>query len=95
VTNITPLFPGQDPPDSTDQHELDLEGVRTNCLACGGSLEDSPTYDRYLVCPCCRFHYTMSARRRVEMLADAGTFRETSRWITRQTAARPGPDRPD
>ena len=81
MTNITPLFPGQDPPDSTDQHELDLEGVRKTCLACGGSLVDSPTYDRYLVCPRCRFHYTMSARRRVEMLADAGTFRETSRWI--------------
>ena len=81
MTNITPLFPGQDPPDSTDQHELDLEGVRTTCLACGGSLVDSPTYDRYLVCPRCRFHYTMSARRRVGMLADADTFRETSRWI--------------
>lgn len=81
MTNITPLFPGQDLPGSTDQPELDLESVREICLACGGSLVDSPTYDRFLVCPSCRFHYTMSARRRVEMLADGGTFRETSRWI--------------
>ena len=81
MTNITPLFPGQDLPDSTDQSEIDLEGVRKTCLACGSSLVDDPIYDRFLVCSNCRFHYTMSARRRVEMLADGGTFRETSRWI--------------
>ena len=48
MSNITPLFPGQDPPEQPPGQELDLEGVRTTCLACGGSLEDSPTYERHL-----------------------------------------------
>lgn len=80
--NVTPLFPGGElSEDPASAYELDLEGARMSCLACGGKLVGSATYERYLVCPRCRFHYTVSSRHRVTMLADADTFRETSRWI--------------
>ena len=50
-----------------------------SCLSCGADLRGQPEYTEYRVCPVCRFHYNISARRRVALLADPGTFRETNR----------------
>ncbi|MCI0810905.1 MAG: acetyl-CoA carboxylase carboxyl transferase subunit beta, partial [Chloroflexi bacterium] len=36
----------------------------------------------YRVCPYCRFHYTVTARERIELLADKGTFKETSKYVS-------------
>ena len=49
------------------------------CLSCGADLTDSPEYAEFRVCPSCRFHYNVGARRRVSLLADAGSFRERNR----------------
>jgi acetyl-CoA carboxylase carboxyl transferase subunit beta len=49
------------------------------CLSCHADLTDSPEYAEFRVCPACRFHYNVGARRRVSLLADKGTFRETNR----------------
>jgi len=82
VTNITPLFPEQDPLIESDTlRVIDLEDARHSCLACGGKLRDSALYRRLRVCPHCRFHHSLPARRRVATIADAGTFTETNRWI--------------
>lgn len=51
------------------------------CDACDASLIDAPLYDQYRVCPTCRFHYSLTARERVSLLADPGSFRENHRSI--------------
>ena len=55
---------------------------RETCLVCGAGLVGSDLYTRYRVCPTCRFHYSMTARERIDSLVDAGTFRETNRSVT-------------
>ena len=55
---------------------------RDTCLVCGAGLVGSDLYTRYRVCPTCRFHYSMTARERIDSLVDAGTFRETNRSVT-------------
>ena len=55
---------------------------RDTCLVCGAGLLESELYVRYRVCPLCGFHYSVTARERIELLADPGTFRETNRAVT-------------
>jgi acyl-CoA carboxylase subunit beta len=52
------------------------------CIACGAGLGGTEMYEHYRVCPWCGFHYTISARERVALLADAGSFHETHRSLT-------------
>ena len=51
------------------------------CLFCEQKISDSSTYQAFRVCPFCRFHYTMTARERVELLSDKGTFKESLKYI--------------
>ena len=82
MSNVTPLFPEERlEQELTDRPVLDLERPRPNCLACGVGLTESRLYRRLRVCPRCKFHYTTSARRKIAMLADEGSFKETSQWI--------------
>ena len=55
---------------------------REYCLVCDAALLDSDLYRRYNICPQCRFHYSLTARERIETLADLGSFKETNRTIT-------------
>lgn len=55
---------------------------RDNCLWCGMDLSQSEVYHRYRVCDSCRFHYSLSARERINLLADAATFKEFNRFLT-------------
>lgn len=87
MSNITPIFP--DGPDGFngssgelgEQSPLELEGLRSDCIVCGVDLTTSAVYRRLRVCPRCRYHYSISARRQVAALADEGTFKESSTWI--------------
>ena len=54
---------------------------RETCLIDGANLVDAPLYQRYRVCPLCRFHYSMRARERIDSLADPGSFREINRSV--------------
>jgi acetyl-CoA carboxylase carboxyl transferase subunit beta len=36
----------------------------------------------YRVCPFCRFHYTLSARQRIELLADKKSFKESHKYLS-------------
>ena len=51
-------------------------------MFCEEPISDSPSYLTYRVCPYCRFHYTVTARERIELLADKGTFKETSKYVS-------------
>jgi acyl-CoA carboxylase subunit beta len=52
------------------------------CPRCSASLADSPTYERYHVCEQCRWHFPFSARRRLDLLLDEGSFREAHHDLT-------------
>ena len=51
------------------------------CQGCGTELLDSELYLHIRVCHVCRLHYPLTARDRIVLMADAGTFRETHRSI--------------
>lgn len=84
MSNVTPLFP-EGPNHSSDEltplSPIDLEGLRSECFVCDADLTESNVYKRLRVCPSCRYHYAISARRQIAALADDGTFKESSKWI--------------
>jgi len=59
-----------------------LSVVHDRCLFCEEPISDSPSYLTYRVCPFCRFHYTVTARQRVDLLADKGTFKESYKYVS-------------
>jgi acetyl-CoA carboxylase carboxyl transferase subunit beta len=65
-----------------DQDRVHLSTVHDRCLLCEQQISDSTTYLTYRVCPYCRFHYTLSARERIELLADKGTFKESQKYLS-------------
>lgn len=78
MKNLSELFAAlRQPP-----HGRDLAlTTHDTCIACGANLRESETYQQVRVCHVCRFHYTIGARRRIEALADPGTFRESNRSL--------------
>ena len=59
-----------------------LSVIHDRCLFCEEPISDSPSYLTYRVCPFCRFHYTVTARQRIDLLADKGTFKESYKYIS-------------
>ncbi len=57
----------------------DVPELWTKCEACGATLYKKELKENLGVCPKCGHHHRMPAAERVEMLADAGTFQETTR----------------
>ncbi len=52
------------------------------CRRCGADLAVSSTWERLRVCSVCRYHGTLSARRRLDLLLDEGSFRETHQSLS-------------
>ncbi len=67
--------------DSDELEEIYLSAVHDHCLFCREPINDSKSYLEFRVCPFCRFHYTLSARQRIEMIADRRSFREQNRYV--------------
>jgi len=65
-----------------DMDHVYLSTVHDRCLLCEEPIADSQTYQTYRVCPFCRFHYTLSARERIDLLADKGSFKESHKYIS-------------
>ena len=59
-----------------------LSVIHDRCLFCEEPISDSPSYLTYRVCPFCRFHYTVTARQRIELLADRGSFKESYKYVS-------------
>ena len=59
-----------------------LSVIHDRCLFCEEPISDSPSYLAYRVCPFCRFHYTVTARQRIDLLADKGSFKEPYKYIS-------------
>ena len=49
---------------------------------CDAPLQESTLYLRSRVCPQCRFHYSISARERIQLLADPKSFKEKFRTVS-------------
>ena len=67
---------------NTSLNHLYLSRARDVCLVCEEDVSEAETYLHHRVCPTCRFHYSLTARERIELLADRGSFRETNRSIS-------------
>jgi acetyl-CoA carboxylase carboxyl transferase subunit beta len=52
------------------------DGIWTKCPGCGGILYKKEVADLRRVCPSCKYHFTLTPQERIDLLADAGTFRE-------------------
>ncbi|NQW23617.1 MAG: acetyl-CoA carboxylase carboxyl transferase subunit beta [SAR202 cluster bacterium] len=65
-----------------DTNRTYLSVLHDRCLFCEEPISDSPSYLTYRVCPFCRFHYTVTARQRIELLADKGTFKESYKYVS-------------
>lgn len=52
------------------------------CRRCGADLSASSTWERLRVCSTCRYHGTLSARRRLDLLLDEGSFREAHQALS-------------
>lgn len=67
--------------DGDELEQMYLSAMHDHCLYCHEQISDSKAYLDFRVCPYCRFHYTLSARERIELLADRRTFREHNRYV--------------
>ena len=52
------------------------EGLWTKCVSCGETIFTKDIEDNLNVCPKCNHHYRVSARKRLELLLDEGSFNE-------------------
>ena len=54
---------------------------RESCVLCEADMREDGLFQTYRICSRCRFHYSMSARERIESLADANSFSEINRGM--------------
>ena len=54
---------------------------RESCVLCEADMREDGLYQTYKICSRCRFHHSMSARERIESLADANSFSEINRGV--------------
>ena len=59
----------------------EIETARRVCIVCDLDLEDSEFFEIFRVCPQCHFHYSMSARERIDSLVDTNSFSEFNRAV--------------
>ena len=59
----------------------EVELGREPCIVCDLDLQDSEFFEIFRVCPQCHFHYSMSARERIDSLVDSNSFREFNRAV--------------
>ncbi|MFQ5861346.1 MAG: acetyl-CoA carboxylase carboxyltransferase subunit beta, partial [Dehalococcoidia bacterium] len=64
-----------------DWRKAYLSPLHDRCLVCDQEIARTDLYQQYRVCPFCRFHYSLTARGRIELLADKGSFKEMYRSI--------------
>src|SRR4051794_14647825 len=64
--NLTPGARGEGVP----------EGLWMRCPECGDMLFRKVVEEALNVCPACQYHFRISARRRIELLVDPGSFEE-------------------
>jgi acetyl-CoA carboxylase carboxyl transferase subunit beta len=64
------------PPFTSDKKREFPEGLWQKCPACAEMIHNLELVQNFRVCPKCDYHFTQSARERIDMLLDPGTFEE-------------------
>lgn len=64
------------PPFTSDKKREFPEGLWQKCPSCAEMIHNLELVQNFRVCPKCDHHFTQSARERIEMLLDPGTFEE-------------------
>lgn len=59
---------------SKKQNTSTPEGLWKKCVNCGEIVQSSKLEERYEVCPYCDHHFRLSAKERIDLLIDEGTF---------------------
>ena len=62
--------------------EIALEPEGQSCLSCGADLAGSRMFERLRVCHACGFQFHLTAKERVALLLDPGSFHETDRSVS-------------
>jgi len=57
-------------------------GLWLKCSGCGELLYKKTVRENLQVCPKCNYHFTMSAYERIDLVLDAGSFREMAKEMT-------------
>lgn len=57
------------------------EGLWIKCNNCGGIVYSKEIERNLKVCPKCEYHFRITARERIDLLIDSGTFQEFDRYI--------------
>ena len=68
--------PGEDSRKTTVPRREIPDGVWVKCPQCGAVLFNQDLMDNAQVCPQCHYHFRISARERLNLLVDAGSFTE-------------------
>jgi len=58
------------------------DGLWTKCEACGDIIYNKALNDNMKVCPKCNYHFTLSARDRIELFLDPESFQEIDAGMT-------------
>ncbi|MDO8749257.1 MAG: acetyl-CoA carboxylase, carboxyltransferase subunit beta [Candidatus Omnitrophota bacterium] len=58
------------------------EGVWTKCEECSNPIFNKTLEENSRVCPKCGYHFTLSAKERISLLIDEGTFQESDADMT-------------
>ena len=64
------------PPFNSDKRREFPEGLWQKCPSCGEMIHNLELVQNFRVCPKCDYHFTQSARERLETLLDPGSFEE-------------------
>jgi acetyl-CoA carboxylase carboxyl transferase subunit beta len=70
------------PPFSSDKNRELPEGLWQKCPNCGEMIHNLELQQNFRVCPRCDHHLTQSARERIDMLTDPGSFIEDDAEMT-------------
>src|SRR3989338_6958138 len=52
------------------------EGLWTKCEECGEIIYNKALEENLKVCPKCQYHFSLTARERIQQMIDDGTFQE-------------------
>jgi acetyl-CoA carboxylase carboxyl transferase subunit beta len=64
------------PPFNSDKRREFPEGLWQKCPSCGEMIHNLELVQNFRVCPKCDYHFTQSAKERLDMLLDAKSFEE-------------------
>lgn len=69
-------------PSASDRKVKVPEGLLTKCVSCKANLLSKDLEKNINVCPQCGHHYRISARQRIDLLMDPGSFQEFDAGMT-------------